>query len=97
MGAPEEPLARVLAGLARGLRSSLRARLRRERAAGGGALLELLSPERTVERGYAIVRDGAGQVVGQITDVASGRRLAVTLRDGTLDVDVVRATPKEKL
>ncbi|MBK9752750.1 MAG: hypothetical protein IPO88_04440 [Nannocystis sp.] len=41
MGAPEEPLARVLAGLARGLRSSLRARLRRERAAGGGALLEL--------------------------------------------------------
>jgi exodeoxyribonuclease VII large subunit len=62
----------------------------------GGAMLELLSPERTVERGYAIVRDGAGQVVGRITDVAAGQRLAVMVRDGTLGVDVVHATPKEQ-
>lgn len=41
MRGPEEPLARVLAGLARGLRRSLRARLRRERVAGAGALLAL--------------------------------------------------------
>ncbi len=41
MRGPEEALARVLAGLARGLRVALRARLRRERAAGGGALYEL--------------------------------------------------------
>ena len=41
MRGPEEPLARVLAGLARGLRGALRARLRRERSAGGGALREL--------------------------------------------------------
>jgi exodeoxyribonuclease VII large subunit len=64
--------------------------------ARGGAMLELLSPERTVERGYAIVRDGAGQVVGRITDVAAGQRLAVMVRDGTLGVDVVHATPKEQ-
>ncbi len=69
------------------------AQSRLERA---GAMLELLSPQRTVDRGYAIVRDDAGRVIGHVGDVAVGGRLAVDLRDGTLDVEVTGATRKEQ-
>lgn len=86
--------ARLGERLVRGTQISLAAAT--ARVERGGAMLELLSPERTVERGYAIVRDGTGRVVGQTTDVADGQRLAVTLRDGTLDVDVMYATAKEQ-
>lgn len=62
----------------------------RRRVDRAGELLELLSPERTVARGYAIVRDDRGAVVGRVADTAPGRRLAVQLRDGIADVRVER-------
>jgi exodeoxyribonuclease VII large subunit len=60
---------------------------RRERAEAGLAraegLLALLSPRRTVARGYAIVRDaGDGSVVASAAGVAPGRGLEIELRDG---------------
>jgi exodeoxyribonuclease VII large subunit len=54
-----------------------------------GALHAVLSPSRTVARGYAIVRDRAsGRVVAERASTSAGQRLAVELRDGTIDVRV---------
>ncbi len=60
----------------------------RRRVERADELLQLLSPERTVARGYAIVRDEQGAVVGRVADTGPGRRLAVQLRDGVADVRV---------
>ncbi len=57
------------------------------RVEGAAALLSLLSPGRTVARGYAIVRDAAGG--GVITEAAAarpGQELELELRDGRLPV-----------
>jgi exodeoxyribonuclease VII large subunit len=49
------------------------------------ALLGLLSPERTVARGYAIVRDAATDgVIGAAAAAAPGQALSIQLRDGRL-------------
>jgi exonuclease VII large subunit len=51
-----------------------------ERAEG---LLALLSPARTVARGYAIVRDAAdGRVLGSAAAVAAGRPIELEMRGG---------------
>lgn len=73
--------------LARGTRDTLtRATENLDRI---GALHALLSPSRTVARGYAIVRDRAsGRVVAERASTSAGQRLAVELRDGTIDVRV---------
>ncbi len=53
-----------------------------ERAAG---LLALLSPERTVARGYAIVRDAEdGAVIASAAGVAPGRAIVIGMKDGRI-------------
>ncbi len=55
------------------------------RVDGAAALLGLLSPQRTVARGYAIVRDGGdGRVIGSAQGVEPGTGLAIEMRDGVL-------------
>jgi exodeoxyribonuclease VII large subunit len=75
------------AALERGLeRRMADARTRSEQSA---ALLAMLSPSRTVARGYAIVRDAASGAV--VTETAAARRdqaLDLELRDGRLPVRV---------
>ena len=62
--------------------------LRRAGAAAAGradraeAMLGLLSPRRTVARGYAIVRDAEERVVAEAAGVEAGRELSIELRDG---------------
>jgi exodeoxyribonuclease VII large subunit len=56
-----------------------------ERAAAG---LSALSPFATLERGYAIVRDGHGKVVRAADEVAIGDSLGVRLHRGRLDARV---------
>lgn len=49
------------------------------------SLLALLSPERTVARGYAIVRDARdGAVIASVAGVEPGRGLTISLRDGRI-------------
>jgi exodeoxyribonuclease VII large subunit len=56
-----------------------------ERVARSAALLALLSPERTVARGYAIVRDAATDgVIGAAAAAEPGQALSIQLRDGRL-------------
>lgn len=53
------------------------------RADAAEALLALLSPARTVARGYAIVREAdGGRVVADAAALEPGRELAIELRDG---------------
>ncbi len=47
-------------------------------------LLHLLGPERTVQRGYAIVRREDGAVVADRAAAPAGTRLRIALRDGEL-------------
>lgn len=85
---------RATAGLAeprlltaeRGLERAVGARLERSAVRVGRSeeLLSLLAPERTVSRGYAIVRREDGAVVAQTAAADPGTRLRVQLRDGEL-------------
>ncbi len=60
-----------------------RAELAGRRVEGAGALLGLLSPRRTVARGYAIVRDaGDGRVIGSASDMGEGLGIVIEMRDG---------------
>jgi exodeoxyribonuclease VII large subunit len=75
----------------RGLGRAAAARSERamERLERAGAMLGLLSPGRTVRRGYAIVRErGAGRVVTSRAETAPGLPLDLELRDGHLPVRV---------
>ncbi|TAK91813.1 MAG: exodeoxyribonuclease VII large subunit [Burkholderiaceae bacterium] len=51
-------------------------------------LLTLLNPHNTLERGYSIVRDAAGQVVRSAAQVLPGQSIAITLAQGQLDAEV---------
>jgi exodeoxyribonuclease VII large subunit len=52
--------------------------------------LTVLSPYATLDRGYAIVRDGSGRVLREAAAVAAGDQLDVRLAKGSLDARVVR-------
>lgn len=52
------------------------------------AQLELLNPQRTLERGYAIVRDAAGTVLRSPAQIRVHEALSVRLADGSAQVGV---------
>jgi exodeoxyribonuclease VII large subunit len=53
------------------------------------ALLEALSPSRTVGRGYAIVRDPVdGHPLVSVGDLRAGDRVELEMRDGRVDATV---------
>lgn len=59
------------------------------RLAGRAALLDALSPQRTVARGYAIVRDPrTTRPVVSAVGVRRGDAIEIDLRDGTVDATV---------
>ncbi|KAF1055750.1 MAG: Exodeoxyribonuclease 7 large subunit [Burkholderia gladioli] len=79
----------ALAGHAQRLGTALRHRHEREasRVAGLAARLEVLSPQRTLERGYAALIDAqTGRAVRSPGTLKPQRRLAVHLAEGTVDV-----------
>lgn len=54
------------------------------------AQLELLNPQRTLERGYAIVRDGKGQIVRDPAQIKARDTLNVRLAGGSAEVGVAQ-------
>ena len=56
-----------------------------DRLLGITGKLRTLSPQNTLDRGYAILRDAAGSVVTTTTAVASGDALTVRVADGEID------------
>ena len=49
------------------------------------AHLRALSPQRTLDRGYAIVQDGGGHIVRQADAAPAGASLTVTVAEGAFD------------
>ena len=59
------------------------------RIAADAALLEALSPARTVARGYAILRDpGTDRPVVSIDELSPGREVLAEIRDGRATMTV---------
>jgi exodeoxyribonuclease VII large subunit len=95
--APDVATARQRAGdlVDRGHRA-LRTQAERRRAALAAAAdaLRTLSPAATLERGYAIARDGDGSVIRDPASAPVGSRVSVTVARGTLGARVEESTPR---
>ncbi|MES2298867.1 MAG: exodeoxyribonuclease VII large subunit [Pseudomonadota bacterium] len=61
---------------------------KRQALAALAAQLELLNPQRTLERGYAIVRDAGGAVLRAPGQIKPRARLHVRLAEGSADIEV---------
>lgn len=53
------------------------------------AQLRALSPENTLARGYAIVRNAQGQIIRQAEQTQAGQHISVTLGQGELEASVL--------
>jgi len=75
--------------------ASMRAQLlqRRDSLNALSAQLELLNPQRTLERGYAIVTDAAGAVLRDPAHIKPGQSLGVRLAEGSADIGVATVQP----
>ncbi|WP_172402963.1 exodeoxyribonuclease VII large subunit [Janthinobacterium sp. GW456P] len=67
---------------------------RRHRLDGLAAQLELLNPQRTLERGYAILRDEKGAIVRSPAQLRARQNLNVRLAEGSAQIGIasVQAT-----
>ena len=74
---------------------SLRAMSRQHALASAREQLELLAPQRTLERGYAIVSDGAGKILRSPAEIHAPQRLMLTLAEGKTAIDVSAAAPED--
>jgi exodeoxyribonuclease VII large subunit len=63
-------------------------RQRREALGGLAAQLELLNPQRTLERGYAIVSNAKGKVLRSPGQIKPRDLLRVRLAEGSAEVGV---------
>ncbi|WP_084418689.1 exodeoxyribonuclease VII large subunit [Henriciella litoralis] len=59
-------------------------------------LLQALSYQATLDRGFAIVKDASGDVLRTSDGLAPGQALSVTLADGSFDAEVTSDSQKPK-
>ena len=80
----------TLVGHRHALRRATEAHLgrERERLAGLGAALRTTDPRRVLERGYGMLQQPDGDVIGSVSEVAVGDALLVHLVDGTVTTAV---------
>lgn len=67
----------------------------RERLTGLGRMLKTLGYKETLERGYAVVRDGADNVVVSASGIAPGTALNIELADGRISASATEAAAKD--
>jgi exodeoxyribonuclease VII large subunit len=67
---------------------------RRQALISAAAQLDLLSPRRTLERGYAIVANERGEIVRDPHHIDAGDALDVTLAGGAVRIGVASVAPK---
>jgi exodeoxyribonuclease VII large subunit len=58
--------------------------------------LRALSPSHTLARGYAIVRNGQGEILRQAASLTLGAQLDVTLSEGGITVGVQDIRPSDR-
>ena len=68
-------------------------RQRRQALTALASQLELLNPQRTLERGYAIITDGGGAVVRSPSQLRPKQVLTLRLADGGADVTLASVQP----
>ncbi len=59
------------------------------------AQLHMLAPQRTLERGYAIVQDEQGQVLRDTAQLKAPQTLSLRLATGQAHIDVARVAPEQ--
>ena len=67
---------------------------RRQALASLSSQLELLNPQRTLERGYAIIADERGNIVRHPKQIKAGQALDITLAEGAAQIAVQNVQPK---
>lgn len=83
---------RIGAALARAMRDTL-ARTQ-ERLARQHTGLELLAPQRTLERGYAVLLDAKGYAIRDPNALHARARIEARLAQGTVDIEIAQVQPK---
>lgn len=66
---------------------------RRQTLAALMAQLELLNPQRTLERGYAMVLDGKGRIIRAPKDLRPRETVTVRLAEGSAEVGIASVQP----
>ncbi|MDB5841652.1 MAG: exodeoxyribonuclease large subunit [Herminiimonas sp.] len=66
---------------------------RRQALASLSSQLELLNPQRTLERGYAIVTDEKGRIVRAPRDIHPRKAVTIRLAEGTAEVGIASVQP----
>ncbi|HJV72693.1 MAG TPA: exodeoxyribonuclease VII large subunit [Noviherbaspirillum sp.] len=66
---------------------------RRQTLAALAAQLELLNPQRTLERGYAMVLDGKGRLIRAPKDLRPRETVTVRLAEGSAEVGIASVQP----
>jgi exodeoxyribonuclease VII large subunit len=71
--------------------------MREERADALMGRLEALDPRHTLERGYAMVQSGKGEILTGTGNMQAGDEIRLIMKDGTADAQVLRTgTEKEQ-
>ncbi|QCX48784.1 exodeoxyribonuclease VII large subunit [Ralstonia pseudosolanacearum] len=82
----------IEAALARAMRATLdRAQTRLSHHQAG---LELLAPQRTLERGYAVLLDAKGQAIRDPAALHARARIEARLARGAVDIEIAQVQPK---
>ncbi len=63
----------------------------RRRLVSAAQMLELISPQATLRRGYTIVRDAQGRVVRTVPAATAAQHLALEFVDGTIKAEVEKS------
>mgnify|MGYP003601068836 FL=1 len=61
------------------------------------ALLEAVSPQHILERGFSVVKNSRGQVIRSAALLKQGQKLHITFADGEADVRVTAETAQPDL
>ncbi|MGZ3237790.1 MAG: exodeoxyribonuclease VII large subunit [Burkholderiaceae bacterium] len=67
---------------------------RRQTLSSLASQLELLNPQRTLERGYAIIANERGDIVRHPNQIKAGQQLDITLAEGAAQIAVKSVQPK---
>jgi exodeoxyribonuclease VII large subunit len=58
------------------------------------AQLNLLAPQRTLERGYAIVQDEQGRILRDTADLVQDQAIDVRLAQGQVRIEITKVTQR---
>ena len=89
------PARAALLSQQRHIHSGMRHQMAQRRDALGAlaAQLELLNPQRTLERGYAILTDDKGAIVRSPAQLQPRRNIGVRLAEGSAEIGIASVQP----